>query len=275
MAEIPDRLPLRVLRALETHHRTHGISRELFNADPRASSVLVLLTSDCATGAGKGVPCLILNRRSRQVRQGGDLCFPGGGVSPRLDSWLAGLVRLPGLPLSRWPYRFYWKRHHPEAFGRIAKFLATSLRESAEEIRLNPLRVRFLGPLPPQQLVMFRRTIHPMVGWVSGRVRFHPNWEVERIVRIPLQAFLESRYYRRYRISFAPGTPRGGRPETAEYPCFVYPSNGRAELLWGATYRMMITFLDLVFGFSPPHFETLPVVCGERDDSYLKTAGRP
>jgi hypothetical protein len=46
-------------------------------------------------------PCLIFTQRSRHVCQPGDLCFPGGGVSPYLDRLLAGFLKLPGFPLFR------------------------------------------------------------------------------------------------------------------------------------------------------------------------------
>ena len=38
---------------------------------------------------------------------------------------------------------------------------AASIRESFEEMGLNPFGVQFLGPLPPQRLVMFHREIFP------------------------------------------------------------------------------------------------------------------
>ena len=69
------------------------------------SAVLFLL------GPGTdGKPVLILNKRSRHVRQPSDLCCPGGGVRPALDSFLARWLRLPAPPLSRWPKGFWWRR---------------------------------------------------------------------------------------------------------------------------------------------------------------------
>ena len=57
--------------------------------------------------------CLILNKRSADVRQAGDLCCPGGRVSPRLDAGLAKLLRLPMLPLARWPFWPDWRKQRP------------------------------------------------------------------------------------------------------------------------------------------------------------------
>jgi hypothetical protein len=54
--------------------------------------------------------------------------------------------------------------------------------------------------------------------------------------------------------------PARSAPGNAGYPCFVYRQDSRTELLWGATYRIVTTFLELVFGFHPPPFHMLPVV---------------
>ena len=104
---------------------------------------------------------------------------------------------------------------------RLRLLLATALREGAEEMRLNPLGVGFQGMLPPEHLVMFNRTIYPMVGWVQRQQRFFPNWEVERIVRIPVRALLVPTDYIRLRLTMAhhaPAVEGGGR---AGGPCTV------------------------------------------------------
>jgi hypothetical protein len=43
-------------------------------------------------------------------------------------------------------------------------------------------------------------------------------------------------------------------------PCFVHREQGHDELLWGATYRITIQFLDAVFGFSEPSMSERPFV---------------
>ena len=80
----------------------------------------------------------------------------------------------------------------------MALLLAASLREGLEEMRLNPLGVEFLGALPLQRLVMFKREIYPFVGWVGRQRRFFPNWGVTDIVYIPLGTFLDPKRYARY-----------------------------------------------------------------------------
>lgn len=229
------------------------------------SSVLFLLGDRKAGEPGRFEPCVILNKRSSRVRQPGDLCCPGGGISPRYDLKLSRLLRLPGSPLTRWAC---WKRfrgRHPQAVRPLSLLLATSLRESFEEMRLNPLRVTFLGPMPPEHLVMFRRRIHPMVGWLSGAPRLTPNWEVDRIVRLPLKKLLDPGRYARIRPDFAEDEPSPG-----EFPCFIHTSeSGETDLLWGATYRITVHFLELAFGFSPPLPQGLEVVTRRLGRRYL------
>lgn len=236
--------------------------------NPPVPSVVLFLLAPPWTRAEHG-PCLILNKRSAHVRQPGDLCCPGGGIAPRLDGELARLLRLPGSPLARWPHWRRWQRRWPNPSVRLALHLATALREAAEEMRLNPLGVRFLGPMRPQHLVMFHRVIHPMVGWVGRQRRFFPNWEVEQIIRIPLGQLLDTRRYARYRLRME----GGGQRHVQDFPCFRLAGPDGPEVLWGATYRIAGQFLETVFDFSPPPMETLPVVYGRMGSHYMTGRG--
>lgn len=238
---------------------TRGDLREI-------SAVLFLLGTDQRTGE----PCLILNKRSRHVRQPGDLCCPGGGVAPIIDFGLTQVLQLPFTPLTRWPHTRWWRRYRLADFSKLSLLLATGLREGFEEMRLNPLGVRFLGPMPAQQLVMFRRAIYPMVAWVNHQQHFTPNWEVERIVRIPLHAFFDATHYARYRISFSKRIPGTEHRPDREMPCFVYHPDGPQELLWGATYRITEHFLKIVFGYTPPPLERLRVIKRRLGETYLQ-----
>ena len=231
----------------------------------RISAVLFLLGK-----AANGDPVLILNKRSRLVRQPGDLCCPGGGVSPTFDSLLSKGLSLPAAPLARWPHGRWWRRHRPREYPKLSLLLATALREGFEEMRLNPLGVDFLGPMPAQQLVMFKRAIYPLVAWVRRQRRFIPNWEVDKIVRIPMASFFNDRNYARYRISFQTGGTGKPAPSDREMPCFVHRHNGEYELLWGATFRITTTFLTSIFGYEPPAMASLPVIHRRLDRRYLK-----
>jgi hypothetical protein len=237
-----------------------------------SSAVLFLIGNACSPNDGLPEPCLILNKRSKKVPQSGDLCCPGGGIDRRLDPWLEKALRLPISPLRRCPDWRIFQQRHPQAFRRMSLLLATSLRESFEEMRLNPLRVDFLGPLPPQRLVSFHRVIYPMVCRLHGRPKFRPNWEVDRIVSIPLRALLDPGNYANYRLTFRWDDP--GKPDdTMEHRCMRHRDGGETENLWGATFRITMAFLEMVFGFHPPEAKTLPRVERTLGETYFSGNG--
>jgi hypothetical protein len=234
-----------------------------------AAGVLLLLSNKSCDNHGPGQPCLILNKRSIKVRQSGDLCCPGGSVAPLADPFFARLLSLPFGSLGRWKYWRQWKKNQSPMARLLALFWATGLRESFEEMRLNPLGVRFLGPLPPQALVMFQRTIYPLVAWVDRQKRFSPNWEVEKVVDIPLKDLLDPANYARYRLNLPPNGDSDSIITMRHYPCFRFQANNDAELLWGATYRIVTKFLNYVFGFTPPDPMSTPIIKGTLDQNYL------
>jgi len=207
-------------------------------------------------------PHLILNKRSEQVRQPGDLCFPGGGSELPLDRMIAQSLQLPGSPLTRWRYWYTWQQRSRGDVDDMALVLATALRESLEEMSLFPHGVGFLGPLPAQQLVMFDRQIQPMVVWLEAEQRFKTNWEVERIITIPVRQLLDRRNYRTYHISYAPKVAARLGVPSQEFPAFRLEDAAVVEILWGVTFRIVQTFLKLVFDFDTPPLHALPTVNG-------------
>jgi hypothetical protein len=189
-----------------------------------------------------------------------------------LDPCLAKGLKLPLSPLVRWPYWREWRRERREQAQRLSLLLATSLRESLEEMRLNPWGVTFLGPMPPQELLMFERVLYPMVVWIRRQNRFFPNWEVERIVYIPLQNLLSPENYALYRLHFRSSHERGSPGFTQDFPCFCHESGGGKDVLWGVTYRIVTAFLEMVFDFRPPDETLRPVIYGELEKDYLDGA---
>lgn len=249
---------------------SHQSIFKLENVDWQSvSAVLFLLGKYPGNDRFYGQPCLILNKRSVKVRQPGDLCCPGGRISPRLDAALAALLRLPQSPLARWQHWQRWRRERPRQAEWLRLLLATGLRESLEEMRLNPFGLTFLGPLPAQSLVMFNRVIYPMVVWVSGQKRFYPNWEVDKIVYIPLRKLFDPAKYARYRLRIE--NPSAGDILNT-FPCFRYDKAGDTDILWGATYRIAIGFLKRIFDFEPPKTHSLPEIHGHIGRSYLSRA---
>jgi hypothetical protein len=251
-----------------------GLHRS-FNAlpeqDAKAASVVLFVLNQCAdaTANGRGQPCLILNKRSARVRQAGDLCCPGGGVTWPKDRFLGRLLRLPGCPLWRWPGAREGGPLENPPQRTLSILLAAGLREAWEEMHLNPLRFLFLGVLPEQHLVMFKRVIYPIVGWTASH-RLKPNWEVERIVPIPLRNLLDPLHYGRFRplvTSVANGDTQPLRYD--DFPCFIHEDEHGTEMLWGATYRITQHFLRLIFDFEAPQTDHLPVARRHLDETYL------
>jgi 8-oxo-dGTP pyrophosphatase MutT (NUDIX family) len=265
----PTGLIPRVVEALHAHAPAAPLFGDMAG-DLAASSAVLLLIGRCVPGEGNpGEACLVLNKRSSAVRQPRDLCCPGGSVYPRVDFPAARVLSLPGGPLRRWPFWRDWRRQRPIEARWLALYLATALREAFEEMRLNPLRVRFLGPLPHQRLALFRRVIYPLAAWAAPPERFKPNWEVERIVRIPLRSLLSPENYVRYELTLAVPAGSPGPEPVRVLPGFRWQAPHGTELLWGATYRIAMTFLKIAFGFAPPETEHLPRVAGRLTESYL------
>ncbi len=238
------------------------------------SSVLFLLGMMRAPGRPSPELCVVLNKRSENVRQPGDLCCPGGGVEYRLDRFLGKLLYLPGSPLARWPFWSGLRRERPLEARTLAMLFAAGLRESWEEMRLNPFGIRFLGPLPPQRLQLFDRIIYPVAGWVLRQDSFTPGWEVEKIVSIPVRHLLDPSRYARYRLHIVPHLEKVPNRTSRDLPCFSHAQDGRRELLWGATYGIVTLFLKIAFGFTPPDVSGLPEIAGVLDESYLHAAGK-
>jgi 8-oxo-dGTP pyrophosphatase MutT (NUDIX family) len=236
------------------------------NTQTKGSAVVFLLSQVRTHPSVKPELHLVLNKRSRHVLQPGDLCCPGGGLA-NSDYLLAQLMKLPFSPLYKWTCWSRWRARHPRTANRIALLLTTGLREAWEEMHLNPLSVSFLGPLPVQRLVLFERSIYPLVAWAPANPRLKPNQEVERIVHIPLHQLLEPQNYWCYRLVFKDDD--GAVHRRQDFPCFVHHGRQGTDILWGATFRIAMDFLNLVFGFAPPKTETLPVIEGRRRMSYL------
>jgi 8-oxo-dGTP pyrophosphatase MutT (NUDIX family) len=246
-----------------------GLNQDLIDTpgtDLKNASVVLFLLSWCPDERGRPEPCVILNKRSPQVRQGGDLCCPGGGVSWPKDCFLAKLLCLPGSPLKRWP----WRRRCNGTGRTLTVLLAAGLREAWEEMRLNPLRFDFFGMLPQQHLVMFDRVIYPIVGWAAPQP-LRPNWEVARIVHVPLRKLIDPRHYGRFRpmMIHASGIGAVQPLRYNDFPCFIHDDEQGREMLWGATYRITQSFLNLAFDFIPPDTDRLPLAHRNLDETYL------
>ncbi len=233
-----------------------------------AAGVLLPLIFQNATGPDAvpgGSFAIMLVKRSSMVAQSGDLSFPGGMLNPIWDRILRVIFLYCLRSLYDNQTRSFLAQQDKTTAKLITLFATTAFRESREEIRLSPFRTEFLGPLPTRNLVLFERTIFPIVGFVKSHKYLHPNAEAEKIVRIPLSSFYRPDFVARLRI----GTPEQ-HEQTMEYPCLVYrDTDGQEEILWGATFHITVEFLKIVLDYELPEWRTKPVVSKILTPAYM------
>jgi 8-oxo-dGTP pyrophosphatase MutT (NUDIX family) len=212
-----------------------------------------------------------LIRRSNRVAQAGDIACPGGMLHTKWDLPLKKLITGGLIPLLRNKAGLYARRRDSQTYNAVALFLANAVREAWEEIRLNPFRMLFLGPLPSHSLRLFQRTIFPLVGCVNSNHFFRLNDEVERIVDIPMQAFFQQENYGIITIIPGSGLLPSGKSSEAK-PCLIYlDPEGRQNVLWGATFSIVTNFLKIVLDFQIPEVQTGLAVNKIIDANYVSS----
>jgi hypothetical protein len=268
----PDALISRIVNRLWKHIRDAPWNGRHDNDNLENPSIVLLPigTNIIPASQNELQPCLILNKRSQRVKQPGDLCCPGGGLIAGLDSIIAKLLLLPNSPLTSWPRWNCLKKKDSDSASKLALYLAAGLREAFEEMRLNPFRTKLLGVLAPQKLRMFNKTIFPVVVWVPNQNRFKPNWEVEKIVILPLKKLLDPVHYARYRLVYPDFLKSRFKRSKEDFPCFIHHRHHQQqEMLWGATYRIVKIFLNTVLDFNPPDHSKLPLYIGQMERGYM------
>ncbi|WP_319558862.1 CoA pyrophosphatase [Marispirochaeta sp.] len=238
-----------------------GIEDQLYNTDHKRltttsvpvtglSAVLFLLTYNRHNELS-----LVLTKRSPLVSQPGDLCSPGGRIAGIPDHFISSVLLLPRTPLRRWRNWQRMRREDPRNAARLALIVSAALRESWEEIRLNPFRVRLLGTLSPRQLSVFDKTIYPICAWTRSARGFKASREVESIHLIPVSQLLDPRHYAAYSIRSVSQTS-----VSKETICYRHSEGNRQEILWGATLDITLSFLKTIYNFEPPARNTMPLV---------------
>lgn len=201
-----------------------------------------------------------LIKRSAKVTQPGDLSCPGGLLHNFLDPLLSPLITRRLIPILQGNALKYTLMKDRDTYRTIALFLTNAVREAWEETGLKPWNILFLGPLPSYSLQLFKRTIFPLVGFVKKEWHFYPNSEVETIVEIPLTTFFDERNYGLYRIETI-NDVGAERQDPREFPCLIIRDNqGKEEILWGATFFIIINFLKIVLNFEIPDLHEKRVI---------------
>jgi len=146
----------------------------------------------------QGRPHLIFTQRTFTVRDHrGQISFPGGVRDPR----------------------------DPD-------LLATALRESQEEIGLDPRVVEVLGSLTPVDTIT-GYWITAFVARIPYPYEFHLNpREVKRLLLLPLEGFLEARHWSR------------GNYTLGKRTVLVCCWRQGKTVIWGATARLVLDFLN-------------------------------
>jgi 8-oxo-dGTP pyrophosphatase MutT (NUDIX family) len=146
-------------------------------------------------------PHLILTKRTEEVpTHKGQIAFPGGGFEEE-----------------------------------DADLLTTAIRETREEIGLDPGDVEILGSLDDTVTVTSRHVVRPFVGFVPHPYTYHLDpFEIERLIHLPI-------------LPLFAGAPF--REETWErdgQPVIVYFYEYEGDTVWGLTARILKQFVEAV-----------------------------
>jgi len=212
----------------------------------------------------------LLIKRSSTVAQPGDLSCPGGMLSPVWDSLLDKLVRGGCFPNLKGRGLAYAAARDKEIYRLITLYLTNAMREAWEEIRLSPFNLRFLGPLSTYDLLLFKRTIFPLVGFTKHPWRVNTNHEVEQIIEIPLRSFFDQANFGRYIIGFR-DPQQSADLRYGEFPCLICrDSQDHEQILWGATFYIIINFLKTVCGYELDPSRSQRIIRRHLPDNYAQ-----
>jgi 8-oxo-dGTP pyrophosphatase MutT (NUDIX family) len=271
IAENPDDFIQLIVKRLEDNkadflERHRGIVEEEKKGVRHFTSGVVLLIH---FSEEDGIPRFILTKRSEKVVQPGDLSCPGGHIS--MIDRLHGLLITKGLsPLIGGDrIKEIGRSEGKEELRVRANYLACALRETAEETGLSMRRIDYLGSLPPYGLMSFRRVIFPSVGVISGALNERLNWEVERIVPVGIEEMFNPENYCWIDFDVPDDLRKASSWTEWKFPSFMIDDAGGREILWGATFNIILSFLWIVLGFTLPEIPADKIVRKDIPENYF------
>jgi 8-oxo-dGTP pyrophosphatase MutT (NUDIX family) len=114
--------------------------------------------------------------------------------------------------------------------------IATALRETREEISVDPSEIDVLGKLSPVYIPPSRFLVTPVVGWYSGHFNFiRAENEVSDLFIIPIKSFIdrELRFVAEFRMHTG---------QLTQAPAYKLGN----ESMWGATAMMFSEFSEVI-----------------------------
>jgi 8-oxo-dGTP pyrophosphatase MutT (NUDIX family) len=263
-----EEFPRLAARRLSEH--AHGFSermreireQEAMGVRISTSGVILLLRFSETNGFE-----IILTKRSAHVVQPGDLSFPGGHTH-YLDKYRGFLIAAGLSPfVGGTGFTAGGRPDNRAGFRIAADYLATALRETREETGIPPRAVRYLGSLPSYGMVSFRRVIYPAVGQVIRPFTECLSWEVERLVVVGLSELYDPDRFAWIKFDVPEDIRKASGRSEWDFPCFVGKRDG--DILWGATFNMLLTFLWIVLEYPLPDIPKDRRVTKEIPDNYF------
>jgi 8-oxo-dGTP pyrophosphatase MutT (NUDIX family) len=203
--------PLQRLRKeLDRHGLGPSDLERIPEPDPKGrtlAAVLILLYPRCGAG-GEPEPYLVLTRRTEALpRHGGQISLPGGRFDPGDRS-----------------------------------LLGTALRETREELGVDPAELTIWGRLEPEWIVVSDYLVSPFIAYAQQRPDFRPApSEVAEVIEVPLAVLLD------------PTTLAEEIWEIQGVERQVVFYRHREHKIWGATARVLGKLVALLTPESAQH----------------------
>lgn len=116
----------------------------------------------------------------------------------------------------------------------------TALRETHEEIGIDPTAVELVGRLEPITTVT-GFYVEPLIGEIPSGPFTPDRSEVSEVLTLPIDAFLREDAYEQERRT---------HPEHGEVTVHYFHIEGHT--VWGATASILVQYLEREHGWSPP-----------------------